>query len=537
MQATETMTRPATGAAGWAKPSTGAGNPAIAGMLLKKMRDACNGDGHTAVPRAVLVERAARAANASAADTERTLAACLADGRLAADSVEGRDCVFIPRLHEIERKIARKLVRIARAKTSFHPVSCVELVNWVAPRMPYPPNVGQITAMNTVYSSKLTVLTGPPGVGKTFVIDGIVKIARRLNLKVALCALAGRAAKNMEEATKETAETIHMLLGADDGGFRHDAGNMIRPDVLVVDEGAMVNATLFWDLMQAIPDTTTVVLVGDVDQLEPIGAGNPFHDLIRSGLCPVIRLTEITRQAAGSNIIRSTHRINAGLMPIEDPDAKGQDFFFEEAAGSAAVTARVVDLVRNRIPQGWGLDPIRDTQVLSPMKANETGTVALNAALQAALNGSRSNQTITSNGVTFREGDKILQTRNNYDLRIRNGDFGVLESIDSGRERIVARFGDTVVRTKASALDDIIHGHAATVHKAQGSEFKAVVVIASMDHRSMLRRRLFNTAVSRGKQLVFVVGQRTALKYAVENAASLVRTTKLAEWIRIEQAA
>ena len=507
----------------------------VAACLTHVLDQASKSDGHTGLYRDLLAKRCANTLSITASEADDGIDAAIAEGTFSASAVDGRACIFLPRLFEAEASIARQLKAIADGPSPWRGVDADAAIAWVRPHLEHEPNAMQIQAIRTILAGKVTVLTGGPGTGKTFILKAIALIAERHRLSARQCALAGRAAQNMAEKTGRPADTIHMTLGQRRGkpGFAHNAANPLEAQVVTLDEGSMVNVGIAWSLIQAVKRTSALILVGDKDQLEPIGPGNFFEDVIRSGAVPIVRLTEITRQAKNSNIIVNAHRMNRGLMPIEDPSAPGQDFFFIEISDDDRVAETVVDLVRNRIPSRFGFDPVEDTLVLAPMKKGPAGTNNLNAHLRQALN-PLGNATITSRDVRYQAGDKIMQTVNDYRTLVRNGEIGRIETIDVEKDQVRLRFsGDREVDGDSSAIATVVHGYAATGHKAQGTESDVVVVVVSMAHRIMLNRKIAYTMHTRGKRLVVFVGQRRALRFAIENANTVPRITKLRDWMRL----
>jgi exodeoxyribonuclease V alpha subunit len=384
---------------------------------------------------------------------------------------------------------------------------------------------------------KCVVVTGGPGVGKTTIVRAIVHLARLQRRAVALAAPTGRAAKRLSESTGTEATTLHRLLEYQphEDRFARGKEHPLDVDVVVVDEASMVDIELFAAVVTALPPHAQLVLVGDVDQLPSVGPGAVLADVIASGAATVVRLTEIFRQAARSHIIVNAHRINQGVAPDLDGAGGDRDFFFVARDDAAEARATVVQLVAERIPARFGLDPRQGVQVLVPMHRGELGTVALNAALQERLNPARPGAAELVRGErAFRVGDKVMQLKNDYDKNVFNGDIGVIDRIDSGGDPVVSvDFGDgrTAIYGRGE-LDQLVHAYAVSVHKSQGSEYPAVVIPIATQHFMMLQRSLLYTAVTRGKRLVVLVGSRKAIGMAVRNSSARARWTWLAERIR-----
>lgn len=376
---------------------------------------------------------------------------------------------------------------------------------------------GQKEAIRTALLHKVSVLTGGPGTGKTTALRALIRALELARCSYALASPTGRAAKRLSEATGRQAKTVHRLLEyRPDGGFARNAENPLDADMVIVDESSMLDLLLTNQLLKAIHPASHVLFVGDADQLPSVGAGDVLRDVIASGQVPVVRLDVIFRQAAGSLIVTNAHRVNRGLMPLLPRDADDFFLFVEDDPERAADL--VVDLVKNRIPRRFGLDPLDDIQVLSPMYRGAAGVAALNARLQEALNPPdfRKLERLLG-GRIIRVGDKVMQVRNNYDKDVFNGDIGRVKSIDVENQRIVVDMEGRLVEYDWLEMDELVHAFAASVHKAQGSEYTAVVLPLLTQHWMMLQRNLLYTAITRAKRLVVIVGTRRALAIAVKN--------------------
>jgi exodeoxyribonuclease V alpha subunit len=354
------------------------------------------------------------------------------------------------------------------------------------------------------------------------------------DVKILLAAPTGRAARRLGDSTGRDAKTIHRLLEvrSEDGGFARDAGNPLECGLLIVDEASMIDVNLMQALVEALPPDAALLLVGDVDQLPAVGPGQVLADVIRSGAIPVVRLTEVFRQGAESRIVVSAHEINEGRMP-EISHREG-DFFFVNTSDAAAAAERIVDLVAARIPARFAFDPLREIQVLSPMRRSAAGVEALNSALQKRLNPRASDPAaprIERLGTTFHAGDKVMQTVNNYDKDVFNGDIGVIASVDPETAKAIVDLDGRQIEYEDDELDDLVLAYATTIHKSQGSEYPAVVIALTTQHAIMLQRNLVYTAVTRGKKLVVIVGQQSALRQAVTTTSTRRRWTKLREWL------
>lgn len=394
-------------------------------------------------------------------------------------------------------------------------------------------SVSQRQALVNAVTHKLSVLTGGPGTGKTTALRRLVEVITQEGYRLALAAPTGRAAKRLSQATGHPAKTIHRMLGfRPSGEFIHDEKDPLDVDLVVIDEASMVDVILMNHLLKAISPGTHVMLVGDVDQLPSVGPGDVLRDVIASEVVPVVRLRTIFRQAEGSLIVRNAHRVNAGQMPITPKNAADFFLFAEEDAEKAA--SLLVDIVRRRIPEKFELDPVEDLQVLTPMHRGPVGVEALNSVLQTALN-PESPRAVEKRmgGRVFREGDKVMQTRNNYVKGVFNGDIGRLEAIRLVDQEVIVRFEDSrSVRYDFSELDELVHAYCISVHKSQGSEYPCVVMPVMTTHYVMLQRNLLYTAITRARDLVVFVGTRKAIAIAVRNDKVARRYTGLRERLR-----
>jgi exodeoxyribonuclease V alpha subunit len=426
------------------------------------------------------------------------------------------DWLFLKPLFLAELGVARAIKALAKGDHPLPEVKIDAALEWVERKMGIELAPSQREAIEAATTHKVLVITGGPGVGKTTIVRGLIEIFGAKRQRLALAAPTGRAAKRLAESTGREARTIHRLLEFDPGigRFKRDRDNPLEADLLVVDEASMVDVVLMNQLLRAVGAWCCVVLVGDVDQLPSVGPGTVLRDLIESGVVRVVRLTHIFRQAGASHIVRAAHAINAGHVPESAPDASG-DFFFIEADTPEAITDRVIAMVRDRIPARFGLDPLRDVQVLSPMNKSELGVNVLNQRLQQVLNPSPTGKQVERFGRTFRVGDKVIQVQNNYQKDVFNGDIGRVAGIDSTEQELTADFDGRVVAYDFNELDELTLAFATTIHKAQGSEYPAVVIPLHTQHYVMLQRNLLYTGVTRGRRLVAVVGSRKALGIAV----------------------
>jgi exodeoxyribonuclease V alpha subunit len=488
-------------------------------------------EGHCGLPRAELFQSAAKLLEIPEALVERALALEQADGTVVVDTVGGLDVVFLAGLHVAERTIGARVRALAGGTVPWKPVDADRAIPWVESRLAMTLAPTQAAALRVAVRSKFVVVTGGPGVGKTTLLNAILAVLGVRGVRLALCAPTGRAAKRLAETTGLEAKTIHRLLEVDPatGGFRRQESRPLEADLLVVDETSMVDVPLMHALLRAVPPHAAVILVGDVDQLPSVGPGQVLADVIGSGAVPVVRLTEVFRQASESRIIVNAHRINRGEMPDLASDA-GSDFYFAEIDDPEQGAARVLQIVGERIPARFGLDPVRDVQVLCPMNRGALGARSLNVALQKLLNPARGER-LERFGWTFAAGDKVMQVENDYDRDVYNGDLGFVRAVDAEAGELLVDFDGRDVRYDAADLDRLVLAYATTIHKAQGSEYPAVVVPISTQHYPMLQRNLVYTAVTRGRRLVVVVGQARALAIAVGGRQGRRRWTKLREWL------
>ena len=435
--------------------------------------------------------------------------------------IDSAACAFLPDLHKAEQFIADRIRSLLEGRPPWKAINSDRAIPWVERENNIELGDSQERAVRLAVSGKFTIITGGPGVGKTTIVNAILRILAAVKVKLKMCAPTGRAARRLTEATGRTAFTIHRLLLFDPetGGFRHDRSNPLKCDLLVVDEASMIDAKLMSSLLLAVPDSAAVILVGDVDQLPSVGPGQVLGDIIESETVPVVRLMEVFRQAAASRIVLNAHRINAGKAPDMSRPESGSDFYFVPAQEPEDAVGKVLKLVCERIPDRFGMDPIQDTQVLCPMIRGSVGVQSLNEQLQAALNPDRLNA-VERFGRVFAVGDKVMQTHNNYEASVFNGDIGYVAAVRHGDERMEVDFDGRLVELEFDDLDGLAPAYAVTIHKSQGSEFPAVVIPIMNQHYVMLRRKLLYTGVTRGKRLVVLVGQSNAVRMAVRGRDS-----------------
>jgi len=506
---------------------------ARAGITYALLEDVHNG--HCALPEEELLPLAESLLEIPREPLVEALALEVAEGNVTAGTIGGRACAFLPHLWQAEQAIADRLRALASGVPPWPALDSGKAIPWVEEKLGVVLAESQRSAVEKALVSKAMVITGGPGVGKTTLVNSILKIVCAKGVTVALAAPTGRAAKRLSESTGLAAKTIHRLLEFDPagGGFKRGPDHPLPCDLLVVDEMSMVDVPLMASLLKAVPDPAAVLFVGDVDQLPSVGPGQVLADLIGAGIVPVTCLTEIFRQAAQSRIIVNAHRINSGLMPewVTTKDAV-TDFYFVEAQVPEDALGKLIEVVRNRIPHRFALDPVRDIQVLCPMNRGGVGARALNVELQKVLNpGGPDQPAVERFGNTFRVGDKVMQIVNDYEKDTFNGDIGYVAAIDPDANEVAIDFDGRAVIYQFGELDEVMLAYAVSIHKSQGSEFPAVVIPVMTQHYAMLARNLLYTGVTRGRKLVVLVGQKKAVAIAVRGVKDQRRWSKLREWL------
>jgi exodeoxyribonuclease V alpha subunit len=443
---------------------------------------------------------------------------------------ENNKAIYLAKFHLSETSIAKRLRNLINRAKSIREIDADKAVQWVQEKLEITLAVKQVEAVKCACRSKVMVLTGQPGTGKTTIINSILKIFKALGVNILLAAPTGRAAKRMSEATGYESKTIHRLLeySPKKAGFQKNDEHPLNCDLLIVDEFSMVDCILMHHLLKAIPSHATFIMVGDVNQLPSVGAGNVLNDVISSGAVPVVELNEIFRQAQQSSIIVNAHKINAGIVPSFKP-AQGEldDFYFIQREEPEEVLQVILELLKERIPNRFGFDPIDDIQVLTPMHKGTVGAGNLNAELQNELNPSRDD--VTRWGRNFRVADKVMQIKNNYDKEVFNGDIGRVTKIDQEAQELTISFDGREVDYDFADLDEVVLAYAVSVHKAQGSQYPVVVIPVHTQHYVLLQRNLIYTGITRGRELVVMVGTRKALAVAVKNNKTQKRYTRLTQ--------
>ena len=437
-----------------------------------------------------------------------------------------------------ERKSGGRIAALAELPSAFPSIDLDSAVPWYEAKAGRQLSATQRDALAQLLRSRVFIITGGPGVGKTTLLDAVLSILRAKKVRCRLCAPTGRAAQRLAEATGLEARTVHRLLefGPGGKGFLRNEQNPLDGDLLVVDECSMVDVPLMHALLRALPPAASLLLVGDVDQLPSVGPGLVLRHLIESRRVPTARLTEVFRQAAESRIITNAHRINAGDLPDIEPVAgDASDFYYIERDEPERIAQTLAELVGKRIPQKWGFHPTRDIQVLCPTNRGPIGARQLNARLQETLNPARPDDIVAEKfGWQFRPRDKVIQTQNNYDKEVYNGDLGFVERIDPEESELTVRFDTRTVVYAFAELDELSPAYAITIHKSQGSEFPAVVIPLAMSQYLLLQRNLLYTGITRGRKLVVIVGQRRALGTAVRQQSSGSRHSGLLARLLVE---
>lgn len=479
-------------------------------------------EGHVFLTKEGLFEAAGELLGRDAKEMAAPLANL--DGRGAV--VREGEAIYLQSLYNAETGCVQHMKRLALCPPPDVPIDADRAVAWTEKTHGIALSEEQKAAIRTGTSAKTMVITGGPGTGKTTILNSLIAIFEKKKQRVLLAAPTGRAAKRMEAATDRPAKTIHRLLefSPREGGFQRDYTTPLDGDIVVVDETSMVDVVLFHALLQAVPSRGRLFLVGDVDQLPSVGPGSVLMDVIASQAVPVVWLRTVFRQAAESGIVSNAHRINRGQYPEFNMD----DFFLIEREDGDSAAETIVEVAARRLPDRFGLDPVRDIQVLAPMHRGAAGVEGLNERLQATLN--PGGAPVGRRG--FRVGDKVMQLRNNYELDVYNGDVGVITVSDEDARELQVRFDDREVLYDFDHLDELRLAYAATIHKSQGSEYPAVVISLLPQHFMMLQRNVLYTAITRGRQLVVIVGEARAVATATRSVKAVHRNSRLAERLR-----
>jgi exodeoxyribonuclease V alpha subunit len=505
---------------------------AEAGILY--VLDQLSDDGHVYYPYEPLVEECKKILNLERDVIVKAFGKIAEDKKIIIEDLnteeiqENNKAVYLTKFYACEVGIASRLKALIQLPKQLRAFDRDKAMEWVQGELKIQLAENQQKAVREAIEKKVMVVTGGPGTGKTTIINSIIRIYKRLNQRVLLAAPTGRAAKRMQEATGHEAKTIHRLLefSPKEGGFKKNEDAPLDADLIVIDETSMVDTVLMYQFLKAVPREATLILVGDVDQLPSVGAGNVLKDTIDSGSIPTVRLTEIFRQAKESMIIVNAHRVNSGEMPVvTHHGSHPQDFFFFQIEEPEKALEKIVELCRQRIPEKFGFKPIDDIQVLTPMHRGVIGASNLNTELQKCLN--PSTDEFTRGGKTLKVGDKVMQIRNNYDKEVFNGDIGRIVRIDREEQEIMVNYDGRAVPYDYPDLDEIVLAYAVSVHKSQGSEYPVVVIPILTQHYMLLQRNLLYTGITRGKKMVVLVGTKKAIAIAIKNNKPQKRYTLL----------
>ncbi len=506
---------------------------ALAGLLYLLNRFA--EEGHVYYPRALLSERACEMLGTGPRVVTAALRRAVDSGRLVMEETDGQP-VFLSRLFKGETRAAEQLVNLIGTPV-FHRVPDPEqAIRRVQAQLKIRLARNQAEALGCALRSKVMIITGGPGTGKTTIINAVLRIYARLNTRTLLAAPTGRAAKRMQETTGHPAMTIHRLLefSFQAGGFQKNQDNPLDCDLLIIDEASMLDTVLAMHLLSAVPTSAIVILVGDVNQLPSVGPGNVLNDMIGSGVIPVVTLNEIFRQARASRIVVNAHRVNQGKLPEANPPGSDSDFYFIEKGDPQQALDTIVDLVQTRIPGHFGVDSFSGIQVLTPMHKGIAGAENLNRELQKHLNPGAAG--VARGGLQYCVNDKVMQIKNNYDKDVFNGDIGLIRRIDAPAETLTISFDEREVGYGFGDLDEIVLAYAVSVHKSQGSEYPVVVMPVLTQHYILLQRNLIYTAITRARKLVVLVGTRKALSIGIRNNKIESRFSRLQQRLQALQA-
>ena len=495
------------------------------------------GDGHVYCPETNLLEKAAELLKVDRAILLQALGDLSREKEIFTEPIDPeRDlkAVYLAPFYYAENGSADRLKRLIECSSNIRAIHEEKALQWIEEKLRIELARRQKAAILSAVRSKVMIITGGPGTGKTTIITAILRIFEGLRLRILLAAPTGRAAKRMCEATGWEAKTIHRLLeyAPQKGGFKKDEENPLEADVVIIDEASMVDILLMYHLLKAIPTSAHLILVGDVDQLPSVGPGNVLRDMIDSGVFPVVRLTEIFRQAQESMIVVNAHRIHQGELPILpglDKEEK-RDFYFVEEEDPDKILKRMIRLCAEEVPQRFGFHPIQEIQVLTPMHRGILGDLNLNIELQKELNPAPTG--ITYGTAAFRLHDKVMQISNNYEKDVFNGDIGWISKISQEDRELVVDFDGRLVPYASSELDEIVLAYAISVHKSQGSEYPAVILPLTTQHYLLLQRNLIYTGITRAKRLLILIGSKKALGIAVHHNKPQGRYSRLSERLR-----
>ncbi len=510
-----------------------------AGILY--VLDQLAGEGHVYYPYELLIQECQKILNTEREIIVRAFGTIAFDEKIIIEDINqdgeisvNNKAVYLSKFYITEVGITRNVRKLLNREDRLCQLDSEMVIDEVEKRSDITLAPNQKIAIQKSMSEKMLVITGGPGTGKTTIINSIIHIFKKKGKKILLAAPTGRAAKRMFEVTGCEAKTMHRLLGYTPGGrgFQKNERNQLEADLIVIDEASMVDAILMYHFMKAVPRESTLILVGDVAQLPSVGAGNVLKDIIDSGVVSTVNLTEIFRQSRQSEIIINAHSINNGNMPTLISDRnRVQDFYFIEIEEPGKIVEKITSLCKERIPDRFKFDPVKDIQVLTPMNKGILGTLHLNTQLQEALN--PSSKELRIGGKVFKESDKVMQIVNNYEKDVYNGDIGIIDTIDSEEHEVTVDFEGKTVMYDYRDLDEIVLAYAVSVHKAQGSEYPVVVMPIHTQHYLLLQRNLLYTGITRGKKLVVLLGTKKALSAAINNNSPQRRYTYLKRRLKL----
>lgn len=491
-------------------------------------------EGHVGLPESVLLEEAAQILHVPIQSLHQALNALVADTKVIKKVLQEDEEPFIWKrpYYLAEWGIVLEIMRMQNAISAIRRIHPEKAIEWVENQLQLSFAKEQREAIIRSTEEKLHIITGGPGTGKSTITKAIIAITEKITKKITLAAPTGKAAKRMAEITGKYASTLHSLLEFDfsTGKFKRNKDNRLECDLLIIDEASMIDTFLMYHLLKAVPTKARMILIGDIDQLPSVGAGNVLKDLIHSDKIATTRLTQIFRQAKFSRIVLNAHRINQGFFPDLSTRAKS-DFHFLEASDPEGILATIVELNAKRLVDHYHLDPLHDIQVLSPMKRGIIGTENLNIELQKNLNPNL--QTLSKFGKTFRLGDKVMQMKNNYTKKVFNGDVGWITDIDHELEMVIIQFDRRLIEYDFQELDEIVLAYAVSIHKYQGSECKCIIMPIHTSHFKLLHRNLLYTGITRGKKHVILVGTKKAIAIAVKNDDVKKRYTTLKDQLAL----